>query len=65
MADLQPLSVDSALEPIGSTPAFDVYDKMAKAHNQKISGNQNILNSQLIQQATELLAKHPELAMTL
>ncbi|KTD49253.1 hypothetical protein [Legionella quateirensis] len=62
--DLKPLTVDSAIEPLGSSSAFASYDIKASAYNQKISGPQNDLNaSQLIQQAAQVLAQNPELVM--
>ncbi|MBL7481746.1 hypothetical protein [Legionella bononiensis] len=62
--DLKPLTVDSAIEPLGSSNVFDSYEKKAKAYNQKISGYQNDINaSELIQQAGQVLAQNPELVM--
>ena len=62
--DLKPLTVDSAIEPLGSSAAFDSYEIKATAYNQKINGSQNDLNgSQLIQQTAQVLAQNPELVM--
>lgn len=64
MADLQPMTVDSAIEPLGSTPEFAPYDNKAQAYNQKISGARSTLNaSQILQQAAQVLAENPQLAM--
>ncbi|WP_298627494.1 hypothetical protein [uncultured Legionella sp.] len=66
MTDLQPMSVNSAVEPMGTGPEFDRYEHKAEAYNERITGSSNTLNaSQILQQAAQVLAENPQLAMAL
>ncbi len=64
MPDLQPMSVDSAVEPWGSSPEFELYDDQVKTHNPGSIKN-SFDASQILQQAVQILAENPELSMAL